>query len=77
MLQAYREIEKDAEEKERIKKEDRVLKQWIRLVHGLRIRHRLQKQYGSRSDERAEGLVDAQTDEEGQKKERDLVSFLA
>ncbi|CAA7262889.1 unnamed protein product [Cyclocybe aegerita] len=47
LLEAFWEAEREADEKARIKKEDRVLKQWTRLIHGLRIRQRLQEQYGS------------------------------
>lgn len=49
-IQAFLEAEQEAEEKARLKKEERVLKQWSRLVHGLRIRERLQKQYADRAD---------------------------
>jgi xeroderma pigmentosum group C-complementing protein len=38
-----------AEEKARAKREERVIKQWTRLIHGLRIRQRLQEQYGTKS----------------------------
>lgn len=50
VIQAFLEAEQEAEEKARLKKEERVLKQWSRLVHGLRIRERLQKQYADRAD---------------------------
>ncbi|KAF9560913.1 Rad4-domain-containing protein [Agrocybe pediades] len=50
ILEAYQEAEAEAEEKARIKKEDRVLKHWVKLIHGLRIRQRLQDQYGTKSD---------------------------
>lgn len=39
-----------AEEKARVKREERVIKQWTRLIQGLRIRQRLQEQYGTKSD---------------------------
>ncbi|KAF8895586.1 hypothetical protein BD779DRAFT_1500353 [Infundibulicybe gibba] len=42
---AYWEAEQDAEEKARLKREEKVIKQWTRLIHGLRIRQRLQEQY--------------------------------
>lgn len=44
-------MEKQAEEKAMAKKRERVLKQWVRLVHGLRIRQKLQEQYGSKAAE--------------------------
>lgn len=47
-LQAYWEAEQEAEEKARLKKEDRVLKHWTRLIQGLRIRQRLQEQYSNK-----------------------------
>ena len=47
-MKAYWESAQDAEEKERIKREERVLKRWTRLVQGLRIRKRLQEQYANR-----------------------------
>ncbi|KAF9485754.1 Rad4-domain-containing protein [Pholiota conissans] len=49
ILEAFWEAEREAEEKARIKREDRVLKQWTRLIHGLRIRQRLQDQYATTS----------------------------
>ena len=52
-----------------------MLKQWTRLIHGLRIRERLQKQYGSKSDETKKKLVDTQGDDGEQNEERDLVSL--
>lgn len=48
---AFWAAEREAEEKARIKREDRVLKQWTRLIHGLRIRQRLQDQYASKQYE--------------------------
>ncbi|KAJ3824900.1 hypothetical protein F5880DRAFT_1611580 [Lentinula raphanica] len=50
LLEAFLEAEREAAEKNRIKKEERALKQWARLVHGLRIRQRLQEQYADRLD---------------------------
>ncbi|KAJ6504689.1 hypothetical protein C8R47DRAFT_154867 [Mycena vitilis] len=47
-LEAYWEAEHDAAEKARAKKRERVLKRWIRLVHGLRIRKSLQDEYKDR-----------------------------
>ncbi|KAL0579882.1 hypothetical protein V5O48_002129 [Marasmius crinis-equi] len=49
LLEAFWEAEQDAEEKARIKREERVIKLWTRLVHGLRIRQRLQEQYATGS----------------------------
>ena len=34
------------EEKARMKREEKVIKQWTRLIQGLKIRQRLQEQYG-------------------------------
>ncbi|KAJ7069421.1 hypothetical protein C8F01DRAFT_1207120 [Mycena amicta] len=48
ILEAYWEAEQDAAEKARAKRRDRVLKRWIRLVHGLRIRQSLQDEYKDR-----------------------------
>ncbi|KAH7097516.1 Rad4-domain-containing protein, partial [Auriculariales sp. MPI-PUGE-AT-0066] len=50
VLEAYWASVADSEEKERAKRQDRVLKRWTRLVHGLRIRERLLKQYGNPDD---------------------------
>ncbi|KAF9013151.1 hypothetical protein BDQ17DRAFT_1342855 [Cyathus striatus] len=50
LLDAYWEAEREAEEKARARREDRVLKQWTRLIHGLQIRQRLQKQYGKKPE---------------------------
>ncbi|KAF7298687.1 hypothetical protein MIND_00815900 [Mycena indigotica] len=48
ILEAYWEAEQDAAAKARAKRRDRVLKRWIRLVHGLRIRQSLQEEYKDR-----------------------------
>ncbi|KAJ7160117.1 hypothetical protein C8R46DRAFT_363273 [Mycena filopes] len=48
VLEAYWEAEKEAADKARAKKRERVLKRWIRLVHGLRIRQSLQEEYKDR-----------------------------
>lgn len=58
VYQAYWEAEQDAQEKARIKREERVIKQWTRLVQGLRIRQRLQDQYSSKP----EGHIDVSSD---------------
>ncbi|KAI6108538.1 hypothetical protein EV401DRAFT_2116820, partial [Pisolithus croceorrhizus] len=47
IIEAYLEAEQDAEEQARAKRFDQVCKRWVRLIQGLRIRDRLQKQYGS------------------------------
>ncbi|KAH8114490.1 Rad4-domain-containing protein [Phellopilus nigrolimitatus] len=47
LLEAYWEAEREAEEKERAKRKERVIKRWTRLIHGLRIRQRLQEQYAN------------------------------
>ncbi|KZT18608.1 Rad4-domain-containing protein, partial [Neolentinus lepideus HHB14362 ss-1] len=49
LLEAYWETERDAEEKRQVKKHEQVLKRWTRLIHGLRIRDRLKKQYAGGS----------------------------
>ena len=55
------EAENDAEEKARAKRLDQVHKRWIRLVQGLRIRERLQKQYASGTgDEPAQHWLDTE-----------------
>ncbi|TFY83199.1 hypothetical protein EWM64_g818 [Hericium alpestre] len=45
LLEAYWEAEHLAREKEEAKRKQAVTKRWIRLVHGLRLRKRLQEQY--------------------------------
>ncbi|KAF5360558.1 hypothetical protein D9756_005054 [Leucocoprinus leucothites] len=50
LLEAFWESERVAEEKARAKREERVIKQWTRLIQGLRIRQRLQEQYGTKPD---------------------------
>ena len=66
-------MEKQAEEKAMAKKRERVLKQWIRLVHGLRIRQKLQEQYGSKATE-GKGL---DTEENVKQREGDQVCYIA
>ncbi|KAI6044876.1 hypothetical protein EDC04DRAFT_3137624 [Pisolithus marmoratus] len=51
IVEAYLEAEQDAEERARAKRFDQVCKRWVRLIQGLRIRDRLQKQYGSNPTE--------------------------
>ncbi|KAJ3735857.1 hypothetical protein DFJ43DRAFT_1207547 [Lentinula guzmanii] len=48
VLEAFLEAEREALAKAQLKKKERVIKQWTRLVHGLRIRQRLQEQYADR-----------------------------
>ncbi|PPQ71040.1 hypothetical protein CVT24_011921 [Panaeolus cyanescens] len=50
ILEAYWETEREAAEKAKTQKEERVIKQWTRLIQGLRIRDRLQKKYGTGSN---------------------------
>lgn len=45
-MDAYEESAQAAEERERIKKEERALKRWAKLMNGLRVRRRLQAEYG-------------------------------
>lgn len=47
VMEAYIESAAAAEEKERAKKEDRALKRWAKLINGLRVKLRLQAEYGS------------------------------
>jgi len=44
-VKAYEASAQAAEEKERRKKEDRVIKLWTKIIQGLRIRDRLKSQY--------------------------------
>ncbi|KAG6836082.1 hypothetical protein H0H93_011588 [Arthromyces matolae] len=57
LLEAYWEAEQDAEEKARTKREERVLKQWTRLIQGLLIRQRLQTQYAAKPDKESRSHV--------------------
>lgn len=45
-MDAYEESALAAEERERIKREERALKRWVKLMNGLRVRRRLQAEYG-------------------------------
>nr|XP_018262096.1 uncharacterized protein I303_05111 [Kwoniella dejecticola CBS 10117]OBR84254.1 hypothetical protein I303_05111 [Kwoniella dejecticola CBS 10117] len=47
VMEAYAESAAAAEEKERMKKEERALKRWAKLINGLRVRLRLQAEYGT------------------------------
>ncbi|KAI0763653.1 hypothetical protein BD413DRAFT_495167 [Trametes elegans] len=49
VIEAYLEAERAAEEKRRAKREEQVIKRWVKLVQGLRIRKRLQEQYADRA----------------------------
>ncbi|KAI6023368.1 hypothetical protein EDC04DRAFT_2900565 [Pisolithus marmoratus] len=51
IVEAYLEAEQDAKERARAKRFDQVCKRWVWLIQGLRIRDRLQKQYGSNPTE--------------------------
>lgn len=44
-FKAYWETAQAAEEKERQKQQERVVKRWQKLIHGLRVRERLMKEY--------------------------------
>ncbi|KAG5337956.1 hypothetical protein C0989_008578 [Termitomyces sp. Mn162] len=57
LLQVYWETEQDAEEKARAKRKERVIKQWTRLIQGLRVRRRLQAQYVTNSQVEAQSHV--------------------
>ncbi|ORX37184.1 hypothetical protein BD324DRAFT_579270 [Kockovaella imperatae] len=46
VLDAYWESAAAAESRERVKKEERALKRWVKLINGLRVRARLQEEYG-------------------------------
>ncbi|KAJ3495429.1 hypothetical protein NMY22_g19940 [Coprinellus aureogranulatus] len=48
VLDAYWEHQQAEEEKARVKKEEKALQHWIKLVQGLRIRQRLQEEYADR-----------------------------
>ncbi|KAH9841395.1 Rad4-domain-containing protein [Rhodofomes roseus] len=58
ILEAYWEAEHEAEQKRRAKREDQVIKRWTKLIHGLRIRQRLQEQYAD-ADRRESSPVGA------------------
>jgi xeroderma pigmentosum group C-complementing protein len=63
ILEAYWEAEREAEEKAKTKKFDQAVKRWTRLMHGLLIRERLQKQYasnGQSSECNQNGVTDSQ-----------------
>ncbi|KAL5501487.1 hypothetical protein ACEPAH_8747 [Sanghuangporus vaninii] len=47
LLEAYWTAERETEAKEQVKRRERVIKRWSRLIQGLRIRQRLQEQYAS------------------------------
>ncbi|EIW67502.1 hypothetical protein TREMEDRAFT_33288, partial [Tremella mesenterica DSM 1558] len=46
VLEAYWESEAAAMERSRVKAEDRALKRWKKLINGLRVKRRLQEEYG-------------------------------
>ncbi|KAH9936108.1 uncharacterized protein B0H18DRAFT_1113556 [Fomitopsis serialis] len=66
-VQAYWEAEHDAEEKRRAKREDQAIKRWKRLIHGLRIRQRLQEQYADAEQRGSSpvGAADEEVQQEG------------
>lgn len=54
IIQAYWKSAQAAEEKERQKKQERVIKHWSSLVQGLRVRKRLDEQYLQKGPESGE-----------------------
>lgn len=46
VMDAYEQSAQAAEEREKIKKEERALKRWVKLINGLRVRRRLEAEYG-------------------------------
>ncbi|KIY51558.1 Rad4-domain-containing protein [Fistulina hepatica ATCC 64428] len=64
LIEAYQEAKEDAEELERIKKKERVLKNWKHLVQGLRIRQRLREQYGTEQQQVATPTVNSVNDDD-------------
>ncbi|KAG6898421.1 hypothetical protein C0992_004132 [Termitomyces sp. T32_za158] len=79
LLEAYWEAEQDAEEKSRAKREERVVKQWTRLIQGLRVRQRLREQYATKPQEETHSHVPddnqsmAINDKPGTPKSEDIV----
>ncbi|KAK0487733.1 hypothetical protein IW261DRAFT_1558782 [Armillaria novae-zelandiae] len=66
LLDAYWESEQDAQEKARAKREEKAIKRWTRLIHGLRIRRRLQEQYaGCGEEDKATEKDDERRPEQG------------
>ncbi|CAD6566755.1 MAG: hypothetical protein TREMPRED_002955 [Tremellales sp. Tagirdzhanova-0007] len=55
VLEAYWQSAAAAEEREKAKKEEKALKRWVKLINGLRVRTRLQAEYGT-----SEGLQEQQ-----------------
>ncbi|OSD07353.1 Rad4-domain-containing protein, partial [Trametes coccinea BRFM310] len=49
LIEAYWEAEQHAEAKRQAKRQEQVIKRWTKLIQGLRIRQRLQKQYADRA----------------------------
>lgn len=47
VLDAYWKSAAAAEEREKVRREERALKRWAKLVNGLRVRLRLQAEYGT------------------------------
>ncbi|KAL5520128.1 hypothetical protein ACEPAG_1788 [Sanghuangporus baumii] len=56
LLEAYWAAEREKEEMEQVKRRERVIKRWSRLIQGLRIRQRLQEQYASGNELSISGL---------------------
>uniref|UniRef100_A0A0W0EXG9 Rad4-domain-containing protein n=1 Tax=Moniliophthora roreri TaxID=221103 RepID=A0A0W0EXG9_MONRR len=67
LLEAYYEAEKDASERAKRKREEKVLKLWTRLITGLRVRKRLVEQYQREGRTPAEASMPTQI--EGQQEE--------
>lgn len=50
VLEEYWKSEAAAEERDKARREQRAIKRWIKLVNGLRVRLRLQAEYGDAED---------------------------
>lgn len=61
---AYLKSEEEAEAKAQIKRDERIIKRWTRLVHGLRVRKRLKEQYAGDPQEERVWLDTQQAAEE-------------
>ncbi|KAL5524625.1 hypothetical protein ACEPAF_9765 [Sanghuangporus sanghuang] len=56
LLEAYWTAEREMEAREQVKRRERVIKRWSRIIQGLRIRQRLQEQYASGNELSISGL---------------------
>lgn len=72
VMEAYWESAAVQEEKERIKAEEKALKRWAKLINGLRVRRRLQQEYGGQDLEQTQynPLADADAAKEKEKERR-------